>query len=182
MELFKHTGFAPEITDIDWLQVPGIIRVLLTTDGTVTKSLEAYFWEPVAVKRTGQQTLAADLPESSRFAGNLPVCESLNARALWRRDVNLVGEKTGNIYASATSLIDPASLPSAIAEGLAAGKLGIGGVIRELGLETYRQVVGVGQSAPDTLWRSYRLFYQGDVLMQICETFDLARFKGLGAL
>ena len=98
------------------------------------------------------------------------------------RDVNLVGEKTGNIYASATSLIDPASLPAAIAEGLAAGKLGIGGVIRELGLETYRQVVGVGQSAPDTLWRSYRLFYQGDVLMQICETFDLARFKGLGAL
>lgn len=177
MELFKHTGFAPEITDIDWLQVPGIIRVLLTTDGTVTKSLEAYFWEPIAVERTGQQALAADLPASSRFEGNLPICESLNTKALWRRDVNLVGEKTSRIYASATSLIDPTSLPASIADGLAAGKLGIGGVIRELGLETYRQVVGVGQCSPDTLWRSYRLFYEGEVLMQICETFCLARFN-----
>lgn len=177
MELFKHTGFAPEITEIDWLQVPGIIRVLLTTDGTVTKSLEAYFWEPIAVERTGQETLAAELPASARFEGNLPICENLNAKALWRRDVNLVGEKTGSIYASATSLIDPASLPLAIAEGLAAGNLGIGGVIRELGLETYRQVVGVGQSSEDTLWRSYRLFYQGGVLMQICETFYLERFN-----
>lgn len=176
MELFKHTGFAPEITEINWLQVPGIIRVLLTTDGTVTKSLEAYFWEPIVVERTVQEVLSADLPASTRFEGNLPICERLNAKQLWRRDVDLVGVKTRDVYASATSLIDPASLPKSIADGLAAGQLGIGGVIRELGLETYRQVVGVGQSSPETLWRSYRLFYQGGVLMQICETFFLSRY------
>lgn len=176
MELFKYSGFAPEITAIDWPRVPAIVRVLLTTDGTVTKSLEAYFWEPVRVERTGQEILAATLLPEARFAGNLPVCDSLNHKTLWRRDVNLVGGQTGSLYASATSLIDPERLPQSIADALATGELGIGGVIRELGLETYRQVVGVGQYCSDTLWRSYRLHYQGEALMQICETFYLAQF------
>ena len=66
--------------------------------------------------------------------------------------------------------------------GLEDGNLGIGGVIRELGMETYRQVIAVGQTparqsalsaAPDTVWRRYRLYHRGEVLMHIHEQFNL---------
>lgn len=176
MELFKHTGYAPDITAVNWQQVPAIIRVLLTTDGTVTKSLEAYFWEPISVVRTGQDVLSADLDSRVRFLDNQPECDALSRSALWRREVDLVGQQSKTTYVSASSLIDPAKLPRSLAEGLSQGQLGIGGVIRELGLETYREIVGVGQGSNNTLWRSYRLYFQHEVLMQIRETFHLQHY------
>ena len=42
--------------------LPPFLRVLLTTDGTVTKSLEAYFWESIEVinRKQGYEKLAED--------------------------------------------------------------------------------------------------------------------------
>ena len=53
---FKSKGYVPGgiITNsrhenLDIEAMPPFLRTLLVTDGTVTKSLEAFFWEPVVV-------------------------------------------------------------------------------------------------------------------------------------
>lgn len=169
-ELFQTSGYVSQDSSVAWPSLPPIIRVLLSTDGTVTKSLEAYFWEPIHVD-CRLQALVPSQPQ-------LPV--SLDER-LWKREVALTGAHTGVTYATASSLVRMACLPADVKSALERGEMGIGGVIRQLGLETYRKIVGVGQypqntSTPDQVWRVYNLFYEGQVLMHIRETFDLAHF------
>lgn len=177
-ELFQRSGYMPGAADMNWSALPPFLRVLLSTDGTVTKSLEAYFWEPVEVKRSSQvELISADvkrLPALTAVA--LPSDE-----LLWQRDVELVGAHSHCCYAVASSLVRYTLLPNALREALEKDRLGIGGVIRELGMETYRKVVAVGQNPPapepaSAIWRTYCLYYEGQVLMHITETFDLKSF------
>ena len=42
--------------------LPPFLRALLVTDGTVTKILEAYFWEPVEVQTLQQEFVCAERP------------------------------------------------------------------------------------------------------------------------
>ncbi|BCD96914.1 chorismate--pyruvate lyase family protein [Marinagarivorans cellulosilyticus] len=167
-ELFQVSGYAPDEGGVDWLQLPPFIRVLLSTDGTVTKTLEAYFWEPVDVTLC-QQGEAPRAAIDEGFGVQLPATEKV-----WLREVALIGGQSGRHYVSALSLIRTTLLPEALRQGLEHGDLGIGGVIRELGLETYRKVIAVGCSdAAAMAWRAYRLYYQGQVVMSIREDFHL---------
>jgi chorismate-pyruvate lyase len=170
-ELFKASGYEGASAEVNWPLLPPFLRVLLSTDGTVTKSLEAYFWEPVAVIRQRQCELEG-VTLGSEFTLHEP---------LWQRDVSLVGQHTGCCYGSARSYVRFTLLPKELKRGLEQDELGIGGVIRALGLETYRKIVAVGQephsqACPTAVWRTYQLYYQGQVLMRITETFDLSVF------
>lgn len=167
-ELFQVSGYAPDEGGVDWLQLPPFVRVLLSTDGTVTKTLEAYFWEPVDVTLC-RQGEAPRVEIGEAFGAELPAAEKV-----WLREVALIGAQSGQHYVSASSLIRSKLLPEPLRQGLERGDLGIGGVIRELGLETYRKVVAVGCDEGATMaWRVYRLYYQGQVVMSIREDFHL---------
>ena len=190
-ELFQTTGYVPRVDGVAWQALPPIVRVLLTTDGTVTKSLEAYFWEPVQVQRLAQALIPLKSAAPEGVPGALP--STLRAQLdepLWQRDVRLVGANTQRCYAQASSLVRFQLLPEALRLALEEDRLGIGGVIRELGLETYREIIAVGQHRTNgegatvsddvaeiaSVWRTYRLYYQQKVLMEITETFDLTAF------
>mgnify|MGYP000710603659 CR=1 FL=1 len=100
---------------------------------------------------------------------------------IWLRDVELIGTRSQCRYAQARSFIRQSLLPDKLRAELAEDRLGIGGVIRELGMETYRKIVAVGQSpvspnSPDRVWRSYCLYYKAHVLVHITETFELKHF------
>ena len=77
-QLFTSTGFCEKdlalsnaSSALKMSQLPPFLRVLLTTDGTVTKSLESYFWEPVAVVNISQhpQVLDTGLPLIDKVSG-----------------------------------------------------------------------------------------------------------------
>jgi chorismate-pyruvate lyase len=172
-EHFKTTGFEPDFGAVDWSRIPPFVRVLLATDGTVTKSLEAYFWEPVQVKCQNQRELAPGDDEQSPP----PWPEVMSTtEPLWRREVDLLGRQTGTCYAKAQSVVRFTRLPKPLRKALQADELGIGGLIRALELETYRKIFALGQSSTDAIWRQYDLYYQGQPLMRIQETFNLSAF------
>lgn len=193
-ELFCSSGFAPELEAINWLVLPPIVRVLLTTDGTVTKSLESYCWESVNVVCQQQVALvtSATLAANPTWATNEKQAKASlsneasnsatsHSQQLWQRDVLLVGEQSQKTYVEASSIVCFALLPQKLSEGLRAGRLGIGEIIRSLGMETYRRIVAVGQlpvgeNQPERVWRQYNLYYQGRILMQIKEEFILKAF------
>jgi len=95
--LFKTGGFSepeqlPYTTcgDLDLGELPAFLRVLLTTDGTVTKSLEAYFWEPVAVEPVHQF--------SHCLERDAPYIECEQGAEVVVRSVQLKGKRTGTRY------------------------------------------------------------------------------------
>lgn len=202
-ELFQQSGFAPEIKGVDWEKLPPIVRLLMSADGTVTKSLEAFFWEPVRVLKTYQSEIQAPIYDTcsgdhTRSGNNGYLsdnqlssnknCSGLEVFArdepLWLRQVQLQGARSGRVYAQAESFIAHKLLPSRLRTDLEQGELGIGGLVRELNLETYREITVVGQvpqvnseaAVPEKVWRTYSIYYRGRVLMQITETFNVEAF------
>lgn len=180
---FKTKGYVPggiiincKQENLDIEAMPPFLRTLLVTDGTVTKSLEAYFWEPVVVENLGQRTI--ELPEEITWLG------MKRGDVALQREVLLKGARTGNVYVYAKSLLKLDLLPQQIREDLLAGKIGIGEILRERGLETYREIMDIGREVDKSLAaligetgggelisRTYRVFSNHEASMLITEKF-----------
>lgn len=163
---------------VDISSWPPFLRVLLSTDGTVTKSLEAFFWEPVSVQHIQQAIGPLDhhCPDIARYAGD----EVLG------RSVCLRGEKTNNTYALADSFLRLETLPKDLKDDLVDGKIGIGELLRECGLETYREILDLGETTREIdgkqqacVWRVYRILTGHSPIMRISEVFPLRVYQRL---
>lgn len=148
--------------------LPPFLRTLLVTDGTVTKHLEAYFWEQVEVENLGQAetVLEREVPWLEMRAGD----------AVLQRRVRLHGAESGRVYAHAESLIRLASLPDRLRADLLEGRIGIGELLREKGLETYREILDVGKRGDDRVYRTYRIVINHHPAILITEEFPCALY------
>ena len=185
---FKSRGYVPggvvtnqnnESFNVEAL--PPFLRTLLVADGTVTKSLEAYFWERVEVENLGQAlvTLQSAVPWLNLAAGATIV----------ERRVRLRGIESGRVYAYAQSLIQLEALPEHLRTELQHGRIGIGELLREHGLETYREILDVGESIEPQLrdifgfdpgnliYRVYRIVIQQQLAIQITEKFPCSVYR-----
>lgn len=167
--------------DVPIRDLPPFLRALLVTDGTVTKILEAYFWEPVEVVTLQQEFVLAERPvEWIRIeAGD---------RVLIRR-ARLSGVDSGSTYATAFSVIRTGLIPETFRRRLIDREIGIGVLIRDSGLESYREVLEVGiepadgssgDSAParsELVFRTYRIIIDGQPVILITESFPLELYE-----
>jgi chorismate-pyruvate lyase len=180
---FHLNGVRPESDqnglDFDTLQP--VLRALLAMDGTVTKFLESFFWEPIQVQQLFQGDICLE--------HDLPALETSAGTPVLKRHVVLRGLKTNQIYAFAESFIRVDRLWSSIREDLLQGRLGIGELLRDRRLETYREVLTYGREAAGTfsstlqmdaaeavLYRSYRIYSQHTPIILISEKFPEHRF------
>ena len=185
---FKSRGYVPggivtnsKNESLHMEALPPFLRTLLVADGTVTKSLEAFFWEQIEVENLGQApaTLSEDAPWLNLTAG---------ASVLERR-VRLRGMESGRVYAYAQSLIKLEALPEHLRADLQQGRIGIGELLRERGLETYREILDVGESVEpqlkavfgfdpgDLIYRTYRIVLQHQPVIQITEKFPCSVYR-----
>ncbi|RME12381.1 MAG: DUF98 domain-containing protein [Ardenticatenia bacterium] len=153
-------------------------RALLVIDGTVTKFIEAYTMEPVAVERLSQTTITLDAPHPWLAA-------DAGTRAI-SRTVLLVGEYSRTVYAYAASLILPDRVGAHVQAGLQTEGGSLGRLLLGDQVESYRDVLWYGReeipTLPDTLaqrvgrtflTRTYRIIAEGHPLMMITERFPL---------
>ncbi|MBK1705959.1 4-hydroxybenzoate synthetase [Halochromatium glycolicum] len=150
--------------------LPPFLRALLVTDGTVTKALEAYFWEPVVVDTLRQEFIVA--------ADEIPWIAVKPQDQVLVREALLRGSDTGKHYAQAFSVIRTALIPSSFRERLINREIGIGVLIRDSGLESFREVMEVGVEPEPiegarALYRTYRIIIDGRPVILISETFPL---------
>ncbi len=172
----SHSGYI-----IDLQNIPPFLRTIMVTDGTVTKSLEAWFWEPISI---------------TALNNILNIClnsvEGLEVEAgdkTLQREVYLKGNHTGQIFAAARSTVSLKHLPEKVGKQLEEGKIGIGELLREQGVETYRDIFDINyrQSAPkddellsqlqgDIISRSYRIRVNGHPAIIVTEFFPVAMY------
>jgi chorismate-pyruvate lyase len=182
---FLRDGTLPsgEGADVPIASLPPFLRALLVTDGTVTKILEAYFWEPVEVQTLEQEFFAAE-----RAVEWIQV--RAGDRVLIRR-ARLAGRDSGRNYVDAFSVIRTELIPATFRQRLIDREIGIGVLIRDSGLESYREVLEVGVEgggggpAPSalggqTVFRTYRIIIEGEPVILITESFPLALYRGEG--
>lgn len=161
--------------------LPPFLRALLVTDGTVTKILEAYFWEPVEVQTLQQEFVSAERPIEW-------IQVDPGDRILVRR-ARLSGADSGSVYASAFSVIRTQLIPESFRQRLIDREIGIGVLIRDSGMESYREVLEVGIEADegssantaakplDLVFRTYRIIIDGQPVILITESFPLDLYK-----
>jgi len=160
---FKTRGYVPggiitncKAENLDFEIIPPFLRTLLVTDGTVTKSLEAYFWEPVTVENLGQEKIVLD--HDIEWLGM-----KCGDTAL-RREVRLKGRESGRVYVYAKSILRLEVLPHQVCEDLLAGRIGIGEMLRERGLETYREILDMGREIDEGLRQAFEVAQCGELL------------------
>lgn len=173
-QILNQHSYAPDAllqggaSHIRFEQLPSVLRLLLLTDGTVTKTLEAYFWEPVHVSCLQQQWVASS-------ESGLPT-----ASPVLKRHVRLVGANTSRPYARACSFIDIQALPAGMGQDLLQGKCGIGELVRQHQLKSFRQMLALGlddQGPTQDIWRRYALYFNEQPVMEITEWFPLALYS-----
>lgn len=181
---FRCDGFVrdgtiqtPDGGQLQLRELPPFLRALLVTDGTVTKILEAYFWEPVAVDTLDQRFETAQQP--------VPAIQIQTGDQCLTRDARLRGTETGRSFAAAYSLIRTELIPDGFRQRLIDREIGIGVLIRDSGLESYREVLEVGldrlAGGGQAVCRTYRIIIAKRPVILITECFPLALYNGSDA-
>jgi len=148
----------------------------LTLDGTVTRFLETWHDTPVQVLKLGQARHMLTAPDE-RLA--VPTGTEVIAR-----EVLLRAPELGLNLAYARSHLVISRLPEPLRQALRVPGAGLGRILDELRLETYRQILSMGwawrrpaqllgPATPPLLCRTYRVFAGGAPLMLIRETFPV---------
>lgn len=175
--IFVSNGYSEEPittysgTAVDLSILPVNMRILLVTDGTVTKTLEAMFWEPVVLNLVQQNYVSGP-----------------NGTEILERDITLEGANTNTEFAFARSYLNTALMPDALVMALKSGKRGIGWLLREMSAEQYRNVVEIGYSdslpkrdRPEgyktSIFRTYCINIDEKCLMQITEHFPIEIYQ-----
>ena len=186
--IFRSRGFSPDWEiegaghdNVPMAALPPFLRTLLVTDGTVTKSLEAFYWEPIEVETVSQAVVRAE--------ADIEWLDLGRGEEILARRVNLRGRTSSVLYTRANSLIRPLLIPEALRARLMTGALGIGELIRDCGLETYRELLEIGisgsmaastdaEAAGGTqIHRTYRIVVGGKPAILITEYFPMALFS-----
>lgn len=162
-------------------KISPLLRALLVTDGTVTKFLEAYLWEPIEVKPIFQENSIAN--------NDVPWLEIKQGMSVFKRQVLLRGLSNGKIYAFAESLVRTDRLSNGLYHDLLEGRLGMGELLRDRRMETYRELLNYGREKAGTLssvlnmdmnesvlYRSYRIFNNQLPVILITEKFPEYQF------
>ena len=153
--------------------LPPFLRALLVTDGTVTKIIEAYFWEPVVVDTLRQEFVVA--------ADDIPWVQIAGGERIMVRRARLRGADSAREFAHAFSVIRTELIPAQFRKRLVDREIGIGALIRDSGLESYREVMEVGiepdAETDDAVFRTYRIIIAGEPVILITETFPLALYR-----
>jgi chorismate-pyruvate lyase len=158
-----------------------LLRVLLVTDGTVSRTLEAS-----ALRSVGVEPVEESAAETSAAAVR-PLRLEPGESCLRRRVVMTIAGPEPSVWAE--SYVVPGRLPPGFLRALGGNTQGIGGSLEALKLETSRELLWFGLGpAPDwhetatsrtpTLTRAYLVLTGGRPALLICEAFAVAERAG----
>lgn len=167
---------------INPLSLSAFQRILLTTDGTVTEILEAFAGESIRVIKLHQ-----DVTNLERAIASL---ELPWGEPILRRSILLQGHMSLVNFIYADSIIALDRLTEGVRDGLLTSKKGIGMLILEHHIETFKEILDCGiepaaelseyfQIEPEAslIYRTYRMLSGGRPIMVITEKFPSSYFQ-----
>ncbi len=171
---------AAELEPVEVARLDPFLRGLLFTDGTVSRALEAQTLTPVTLEAVEQARTTAP----ARAARYLDVGEA--EECVRRRVVMRIAGPSPSVWAE--SYVLPSRLPADFVGVLDSSSHGIGGSLRQLKLESWRELLWFGlgaspswsqdQAAAITLTRVYRIITKRLPALLISEAFAVELHLG----
>jgi chorismate-pyruvate lyase len=172
---------AVHLDGVPIVQLDPFLRGLLFTDGTVSRTLEAQMLAPVTVETVEQEPASPP----AQIARHLDVDRS---EACIRRRIVMSSAGT-RLSVWAESYVVPSRLPAGFVGSLGESSRGIGGTLRRLRMEDWRELLWFGLASPPpwsgagrdtrTLIRFYRIITQGRPALLISEAFAVEARLGV---
>jgi chorismate-pyruvate lyase len=143
-------------------EIPNVLKVLLTTDGSITAALEVLYGA-INICALSQKHARLDAKTALKFS--FPEC------SLIKRKTEI--SASGRVLVSAVSFIALDLMPEKFAKDLLAAKLPIGKIIAKYGLETRREIEDIEYDAKTKRFgRVYKIIFNGSPVMLITEFFS----------
>jgi chorismate-pyruvate lyase len=142
-------------------------RLILASDGMVTPMLELTTGESITTSGLKQVIEPAD-DRACALLGLAPDQLALI------RSTDLRGAVSRQLYLTARSVIDLTALPDELRTGLLLAKEPIGGLLRRLRVESFRELVSIDPPTPEqpsANAREYLIFLSGRPAFLISEQF-----------
>lgn len=148
-----HAAYArpPSWRDLSVTTLTPYHRSMLLTDGTVTRTLEAFVLEQVDARCIRQYEQPAGTVEDGWL-------DAAPTERILVRHVDLVGSRSETRYARAESLIALDRLPPAFTAALTTEPEGIGAALQAAAAESYRELLFYGRPDDAVCARCYRIF------------------------
>lgn len=90
------------------------------------------------------------------------------------RKINIITKDRGNILAAANSIIYLKNLPNKIKYEIRKGEKGIGMIILENKLETYKRIKEIGYNSKESyIYRKYKLLSGKHIISRVIENFSI---------
>jgi beta-ribofuranosylaminobenzene 5'-phosphate synthase len=151
-------------------------KILLTTDGSITRIFEALTGEEVSIETEEQKVIPAN--DEIAEALDIGSGEEVNYRV-----VNL--KNSGGVLVHATSYAPLERIPSDFEDKITKADMPIGKIMQELKIEARREIVSCAVVKADQklarlfdvpegsnlLQRNYNIIHKNEILLNITETF-----------
>lgn len=161
---------------VDLSTLNSLQRILLTTDGTLTETLEAFFLERIQLVKLGEGQIPAPR--------DIPLLNVRKGDEIVERRILLRGANSGHNYVYAESVIVIQELDASIRDGLLRSKTPMGRLWLEHKLETFKEIVDMSREPSrdlaaffnavgddSMLSRTYRVFNRRKPILMITEKF-----------
>ena len=158
----------------------GILMLQRISDLENTSNIKLSLFEKILLVETGTVEQLLTVLTNSEVV--VKILKQKESREFIKREVRIINKKTGENLVYATSNIVPYNLPDDIIRQVKQKHLGIGSIIANSQLETFRKILKIGyDSKTKSLFRIYQIIYRGKVGFKIKEAFphrkELASFS-----
>jgi chorismate-pyruvate lyase len=143
------------------------LRVLLTSDGTVTDMLQTICRERINARKITQELQSA--------VCSIQPLELAPGESVLRRRVLLHGNRTGTNYVYADSWIAIDRLDARFREGLLKSDTPIGRLWRNNRVEIFKEIIGVSEAAAGHIAGYFGTSADTNLLVRTCRVFVLGR-------
>ena len=154
------------IKDFGWCMLEKIAELEYKADITLP------LYTKILISETG--TIEQILSILSNSKTEVKILKQKETPELIKRQICIINKNTGEILAYARSYIFPIYLPKKIMEKIKEKNAGIGNIIVNSKLETFRDILKIGyDSNTKSVFRIYQIIHKRQVAFKIKEIFSI---------
>lgn len=134
-------------------------------------SIKLNSFEKILLMNNGTTELFLQILSNSLT--KLVIIQQIEKNNIITRKINIITKDQGKILAEAQSIIYLKNLPNKIKDEIRKGEKGIGMIILENKLETYKRITEIGYNSKESyIYRKYKLLSGKHIISKVIENFS----------
>ncbi len=135
-------------------------------------SIKLNYFEKILLMNNGTTELFLQILSNSLT--KIVIIQQIEKNNIITRKINIITKDRGKILVEANSIIYLKNLPNKIKYEIRKGEKGIGMIILENKLETYKRITEIGYNSKESyIYRKYKLLSGKHIISKVIENFSL---------